>query len=514
MEDDKAAARLLQRELGRNGFAVDLAENGDVGLRMCEETEYDVLIVDQKMPVYDGLYVINELMQWAESPPVIMLTGGGNEAVAVEAMKLGADDYIVKDLSGGHLKLLPAVIERVLQNRTMAAERRELEAQVQHAQKLESLGVLAGGIAHDFNNLLMGILGNADLAMMEMPENAPVRQRIHGIKQAARRAADLCDQLLGYSGKGQFVIEEINLNDLIQDMVHLLEVSISKKAALRFHLMESPPAIEGDVPQMRQVVMNLITNASDALEEREGAISISTRVVHMTQAALSKGYACEDPRDGDFLCLEVEDSGVGMDDETRKRIFDPFFTTKFTGRGLGLAAVLGIIRGHGGAVRVESEKNRGTTFSVLFPCQDVARPAPVRSDEDPARDPAGGSGHVLVVDDEEMVCRITRTMLEKSGYSVVTACCGREGLRVFSEDPAAFQAVILDMTMPDMNGEEVFVEMKKLDTNARIIIASGYAESDARDHFKSIKPEAFLHKPFERAALCRAVEQVAGCPLG
>uniref|UniRef100_UPI002ADE7C8B PAS domain S-box protein n=1 Tax=Tepidiforma sp. TaxID=2682230 RepID=UPI002ADE7C8B len=259
-------------------------------------------------------------------------------------------------------------------------ERRRLDQQMQQTQKLESLGVLAGGIAHDFNNLLVAILGNAGLALMELPPESPARQTVQAIETAAQRAAELTRQMLAYSGRGKFVVEPLNLSRLVEEMAHLLEVSVSKRAVLKYRFAPDLPLIEGDATQVRQVIMNLITNASDAIGDRSGVISISTGLMHADRAYLRTAYMDDDLPEGDYVYLEVADTGVGMDEATAARIFDPFFTTKFTGRGLGLAAVLGIVRSHRGAIKLYTEPGRGTTFKILFPVAGPPQaPEPVAS---------------------------------------------------------------------------------------------------------------------------------------
>ena len=254
-------------------------------------------------------------------------------------------------------------------------ERERLHAQLQHAQKLESLGVLAGGIAHDFNNLLMSVLGNAEMALWDLAPESPARADLQAISAAAKRAADLAKQMLAYSGKGKFVIEPLNLSKLVADMAHLLEVSISKKVTLKYNFPESLPLVDGDATQIRQIVMNLIINASEAVGEKSGVINVTTGVMEADHAYLSETYLDEGLEEGYYIYLEVADTGHGMDRETVEKIFDPFFTTKFTGRGLGLAAVLGIVRGHRGALKVYSQPKHGTTFKVLFPCSEEATAA-------------------------------------------------------------------------------------------------------------------------------------------
>jgi signal transduction histidine kinase len=265
-----------------------------------------------------------------------------------------------------------AFCQDVTKRREAEDRRAHLEAQMQHSQKLESLGVLAGGIAHDFNNLLMGILGNAGLALMDVPAGSPARESLSGIETAVLRAKDLTSQMLAYSGRGRFVIEVVELPGVVEGMMHLLEVSISKNVVLRTDFSREAPPVEADVSQLRQIVMNLITNASEAIGERSGTIGIATGAIRCDRAFLQATYLDEELPEGVYTYLEVSDTGEGMDSSTVDRIFEPFFTTKFSGRGLGLAAVLGIVRGHRGAIRLQSEPGQGTTIRVLFPAADPA----------------------------------------------------------------------------------------------------------------------------------------------
>jgi PAS domain S-box-containing protein len=400
----------------------------------------------------------------------------------------------------------PAVVSmaRDIRERKRAEEeRRQLESQIQHAQKLESLGVLAGGIAHDFNNLLVGILGNAGLAKGALAPESPAKEKVERIETAARRAAELTNQMLAYSGKGKFVVQAVNLNRLIDEMAHLLETVISKKASLVLRPSETDPIIKADVSQARQIVMNLITNASDALDDRSGTITISTGVVHADRAYLSASFLDEDLPEGPYAFIEVSDTGLGMDEEIQQRIFDPFFTTKFTGRGLGLAAVLGIVRGHRGAIRVYSQKHRGTTIKILLPFAEdaVSPPAPEAKEVEGWR----GSGTVLVVDDEPTVREVSRSILEMAGFTVLTAADGEKGLEIYREHGDEISIVLLDMTMPRMSGEETFRELRKLRPGVKVILTSGYNEQDATDRFAGKGLAGFIQKPYPPSALLAKV---------
>ena len=385
-------------------------------------------------------------------------------------------------------------------------QRKRLQAQIQHAQKLESLAVLAGGIAHDFNNLLMGILGNASLVLMQMDQHAALRRNVEQIETAGMRAAELAKQMLAYSGKGKLVVEPINLSGLVGEMAHLLEAAISKKAVLKYDFAESIPIIEGDATQLRQVVMNLITNASEALEDKSGVISINTCIMEADRAYLSDTYVDDQLPAGFYVYLEVSDTGAGMDEETRRRIFDPFFTTKFMGRGLGLAAVLGIIRGHKGAIRVYSEPQKGTTFKVLFPCSEQSAKAEVA--EVKTEDDWRGHGTILVVDDEKTVRSVAKMMLEAFGFDVLTADDGAEAVAVYREHADEIRAVLLDMTMPRLSGEQAFTELRRVRPDVCVVLSSGYNEQEATEQFAGKGLAGFIQKPYQAAALIQKLREV------
>lgn len=411
------------------------------------------------------------------------------------------------------LSLVQDVTDRMLaeqQSKKAATERQMLERKLQESQKLESLGVLAGGIAHDFNNLLTGVLGNASLARMDLPEDSPVQPYLQQIEAAAARAADLCKQMLAYSGKGRFVVNRIDINALIEDTTRLLQVSISKRAVMKFHLAPGLPVVLGDATQLRQVIMNLVINASEAVGEKSGFIAITTGLTRADRAYLSGAYFARDLPEGDYVSLEISDNGGGMSTEVLEKIFDPFFTTKFTGRGLGLAAVLGIVRGHNGALKVFSEEGWGTTFKILLPCaegvaEELAATAPGMADW-------RGSGKVLVVDDEETVRVTTARMLEATGFTTKLADNGRTGVEEFSADPDGFTLVMLDLTMPHMDGDEAFRAIRKLRPNARVLLMSGFNEQEATARFAGTGLAGFLQKPFTFPALREKLQEIFPAP--
>lgn len=383
--------------------------------------------------------------------------------------------------------------------------RRELELQMLHAQKLESLGLLAGGVAHDFNNLLTAILVNAELLRSAVSTDDSA-ESVSQIIQTTESAADLCSQLLAYSGRGKFLFGPIDLNATIEEMLRLTQVTVSKKASVSHVLRPNLPAIEGDTSQVRQIVLNLVTNASEALGDESGTIRLATNVVHLGTRELAEFHLGEELEPGAYVCLDVHDSGCGMDTEALQKLFDPFFTTKFTGRGLGLAAVLGIVRGHHGAIEVRSEVGEGTRVRVVFPPSRQTAPLP-----EPAPDPAplsAGTGTILVVDDEPMVRGVLGRVLHALGFDVLYASDGGQGWNLFRAHASKIALAILDVTMPVMDGKELFERIIRLRPDTRILMMSGYAASEIADRFRGPQPAGFLKKPFRADDLEREVQRL------
>ncbi|HVZ89303.1 MAG TPA: response regulator [Polyangia bacterium] len=387
-------------------------------------------------------------------------------------------------------------------------DRRQLESKVLQAQKLESLGLLAGGIAHDFNNLLTIILSNVTLASADLSPDSPAGTHLLDIELAARRAADLARQMLAYSGRGRFVVQPLSLNDLVREMGDLLAVSINKKVTVSYHLGSDLPAVSGDASQLQQVVMNLITNANEAIGDREGTIALGTGLVETDLEIDAVPGGSERLKPGRYVFLEVRDTGAGMSAETLARIFDPFFTTKFTGRGLGLAAVQGIVRGHRGGLSLASQLGRGTAFRVLLP----AVTAPARAIGPDQRGTVGwkGQGLVLLVDDEAQVRDVARRMLERHGFQVVTAGDGLEALEMFRRHRADVRLALVDLTMPRMDGESCFRELRRLSPTLKVLLVSGYSEQEVAGRFAGDNPAGFVQKPFTAATLIPYVRAALG----
>lgn len=383
-------------------------------------------------------------------------------------------------------------------------EKLALQQQLLHAQKLESLGILAGGIAHDFNNILTSIVGNADLALMKINKESPAVDNLRKVEQAAARATDLTKQMLAYSGKGKFVVEHLNLSQLLEEILNMLELIISKKVVLRLNLTPDLPSVEADATQIRQIIMNLVINASEAIGDKSGVIAISTGCIDCDKNYLKDVWLHENIREGLYVYLEIADTGCGMDKATQAKIFDPFFTTKFTGRGLGMAALLGIVKGHKGAIKIYSEPMKGTTIKVLLPASD--RPAMLDNRDNHQGDLKGG-GKVLLVDDEENVRGICKEMLRELGFTAITANDGREAINVFKTTPdIAF--VILDLTMPHLDGEQCFRELKQLKPDVKVILSSGYNEVEVTHKFVGKGLAGFIQKPYKLSDLRNIILQL------
>ena len=381
---------------------------------------------------------------------------------------------------------------------------REIEDQMRHAQKLESLGVLAGGIAHDFNNLLTVILGNLELARPHLSPESPAAPLLASMETAGRRAAELTREMLAYAGRAPIARETCDLSSVVREMGHLLTTAIAKGTSLALDLAPAPLMVDGDPTQVRQVVMNLITNASESYEGRTGSIRVRTSVVNATAESLQSPYIAPAPRAGSYVCLEVADTGCGMAAEILPRIFEPFFTTKFIGRGLGLAATLGIVRGHGGTIRVTSRPGAGSAVQVLFPLV----PSAARSGEPPpAPETWTGSGRLLVVDDEEAVRRVATEMLTGAGFEVLTANDRDAAVGLLRADTREIRAVLLDVTIPTPDLDAISV-LQRARAGVPVVVMSGYTVDDVTRAFPSRPWAGFVQKPFALADLLRAVRLV------
>jgi PAS domain S-box-containing protein len=462
----------------------------------------------------DRRRIVAENIRETADPRTELLRSNGIQAYACHPLLAG--ERVIGTLSFGSrtktrfseddLALMQAVthhiaiaMERVRAQRLL----RESEARLQHSQKMESVALLAGGIAHDFNNLLVGIIGNASLAEELLPPGSPAAEIVREVVKAGERAACLTREMLAYSGKGRFVVERVDLSKLVRDVTALFRSSVPNQVTLRLDLPDGLPPVEVDTAQVQQVVMNLVINAVQAIGDARGSISVSARLVDIDARAAAAEWGAAELRPGPHVRLEVRDTGCGMDEAIKARIFDPFFTTKPAGRGLGLASVSGIVRGHKGAMKVESEPGRGSLFSVLIP---AARAVAVRPPRQRAADPElAGHGRILVVDDEAVVRTMAGAALKRLGYQVSSADSGPAAVAALAADPL-LDLAILDLSMPGMSGQETLARLRAARPDLRIIVSSGYCEAECRALFQDDGLSGFLQKPYTAATLGQSVK--------
>ena len=401
-----------------------------------------------------------------------------------------------------------AICRDISERERVQEERARIERKLQESQKLESLGVLAGGVAHDFNNLLTAIIGNVNLARMDAADGSPLAESLDQAERAAERAADLCQQMLAFSGKGRFLLQPLAISALVRDTAELLRTSLSRKIEIDLQLAADLPAVLGDATQMRQIAMNLLINAGEAIGDSKGTISVVTGVIRPAAEWFADAQVVPETPEEEYVFLEVRDSGCGMNAETLARVFEPFFTTKFTGRGLGLAAVLGILRGHRGALKVTTDIGHGTTFRLLLPAAGPLPPAGA-TPASPAGTPLRRA-LVLVVDDEATVRLTVQRLVESMGCDVVSAVDGADGVEKFRRLSDRIAAVVLDLTMPKMDGAEALRAMRVLRSDVRVVLMSGFAESQAMARFAGAGVDGFLQKPFNAQDLCERLRTVLG----
>ncbi len=373
-------------------------------------------------------------------------------------------------------------------------EKEKMQERMHQIQKIQSLETMAGGIAHDFNNLLMAMIGSAELAIHELPEISPVREYLNSIITAGKRGAEMAQQMLVYAGKRKILTNRVSLNKLVEEMLQIIKSSISKKVVLKLDLAEEIPMVEGDATQLSQLIMNLVINANEAIGERSGVIIVRTSARLCDRKYLDTLFLPGEMKEGLYTVLEVVDTGCGMDKETMRHIFEPFFTTKFTGRGLGLASVIGVIKSHHGGVKVYSEKGKGTTFKIFLPAVEWMEEKETVFTEE--RKEEKYSGKILLAEDEDTVRAITQRMLEHLGFEVLSAIDGREAVQIFREHHKFIQLVMLDLTMPHLDGYEACMEIKKIREDIPIILTSGYPHDQIETKIKMNAFIGYIQKPY------------------
>jgi PAS domain S-box-containing protein len=483
--------------------------------RMTETTGYSMDEIN-RLGWYQSMYPDPELQNRAVERMSRMRVGDnlrGEEWVITtkggQARPVLISTTLMTDAKGANHVL--AVMHDITDRKHMEEERLQIERKLLHAQKLESLGVMAGGIAHDFNNQLAVVLGNLELGLMDQTIGPETRHSIESAVGAARRSAELSRQMQVYTGNIVYYPVDLDLNELLNSNHALLKSTVSKYVALNLETNSALPIIKGDAEQLQRMVINILVNASEALADKDGNVTLRTGVLECDSAYLGRSLLKEKPAPGRFIFLEVSDTGCGMDTDTQRRLLDPFFSTKFTGRGLGMAEVMGITKGHQGAIIVESEVGKGTTVRVLFPALEKAAASPVQVMdlvETKAPEPETGNRRktILVVEDEEGVRNLVVRRLDVLGYDSIIAEDGEEGVRIFRERMNEIDLVMLDFKMPKMDGVEAFWELIRIKPDVKVILSSGYTEDVVLERFPGPRPAGILHKPYKMEELKGALE--------
>ncbi|MGC2424619.1 MAG: PAS domain S-box protein [Nitrospirota bacterium] len=451
--------------------------------------------------------IINELTREpAENPVTRVLSEGRVVGLANHTALISktGDEIIIEDSAAPIRDANDSVIGVILVFHDVTEKHRVQEEAV-HTQKLESLRVLAGGIAHDLNNLMVAVLGNAGLALRMLPAGSPAREFVADIEKSTEKVKNFSKQILSFTSKAAPKKEPVQLNEVVKDTAHFLMASISKTAALEYSQSDGLPPIMAEPQNMQQIVMNLIINASDAIGDNKGTIKVSTGKIYADREYLDSLRPAGLP-EGNYVYVEVSDTGCGMSVETRRRVFEPFFTTKFTGRGIGLSAVFGIASAHGGAVGLESEEGCGATFRILLPVP--AKAVEVAATKPDAEDVWNGKGSILLVDDEKDSLHMAKLVLEGAGYSVLTAGDGAEAIKIYRKNSDTISAVIMDLVMPHVRGDAAVKEMRAIKEDVNVLLLSGYHEIDLTEIKNGPGKTAILEKPYKINKLLGVVQDI------
>ncbi len=519
--------------LEETGYIVTQAADGSEGLEAFRRRPPDIVLVDLRMPNVDGLQVITAVNAESPDTPLIVVSGTGVVADAVEAVRKGAWDYVTKPihdmavleltvrraLEKGLLiqenRLYQESLEQLVAERTrqlreeLAArkeaedKRAEAEQRFREAQKMEAVGQLASGIAHDFNNILTAIQGNAQLWLMAAKDQGESKHNAEEIVKASQRGADLTKQLLSFARRGKQQTADFDLHETINEVTHLLRHGVDRRIEIVHDLQASPPVISGDPTELHSALLNLGVNARDAMTEG-GTLLFATRCVTVPDGDSAQRFWRLAP--GEYIEITVSDTGVGMDEHTQARVFEPFFTTKAPGKGtgLGLAAVYGCIESHSGGIGVRSEPGKGTVFEILLPIRPVGHQV-VAVPKDEAT--VTGSGQILVVDDEEIIRNLATAALRSFGYDVLVAADGVEAMACLREHPGEIDLIILDVIMPKMSASETLAGLQEIDPAVRILVSSGFSGGDILTELVEQGAVGILSKPFGIAELSQRVHQ-------
>ena len=514
IEDEKNHFELMEHAIKKEfpDAVVDLCENVDAGLKRLEQTGRDIIIADYLLAGMSGLEFLQELKRREIDAPVIMVTGHGDEGLAVKAMKLGAFDYVVK--MGNFFEVIPQIIRKAIYDRELKAKMREaeeekekLQAQLLQAQKMEAIGILAGGIAHDFNNILTAIQGYTDLAMMKMDEADPLYRDLKQIDLSATRAANLTRQLLLFSRRQPMEFTPINLNTTVDNLLKMLNRLIGEDITIKTELEPELWTVKADAGNIEQAIMNLTVNARDAMPEG-GTLTITTENVNLDED-YCKTYTYARP--GRFVCLTIEDTGIGMDKETIPHIFEPFFSTKGAGKGtgMGLSVVHGIVKHHEGWVNVYSEPGQGSTLKIYLPAVSL-KPEEEPEDAISQKDLQGSGENILLVEDEEGVREFATSALHENGYVIYEAASAEEALDIFEKEKGNFDLVFSDVVLPGKGGLELIDQLLSQKPDLRVLLSSGY--TDQKSQWPVIRKRGFrfLQKPYALTDLLRGINEAIG----
>ncbi len=476
---------------------------------------WDMTLMDLALPDSDGVLSFDQAIEKNTGVPVVVISSESDEDQGIAMVQRGAQDYLLKTHLDAHWLIRTTL--HAIERKKMQSRQASLERQIRDSQKSESLSLLAAGIAHDFNNLLTTIRGYTSLGLMKIGPNSEIRNNLEQIDMAASKAADLSSQMLAYSGASRFVLEFVNLNDLIYEARERNLFTETETTMVQYELNDPLPQVRVDSTEIELALTHLVKNAVEAIGENIGLVTLrtGTKTIELKdeEQARKENYWGVDsfPVVGDFVFIAVEDTGGGLHEDTMANMFDPFYTTKFMGRGLGLSATLGIMRGHKGMIHVETEISKGSSFQLLFPLT----PALLRSSSAtrprslvhaPTELPRFGNNRtILVVDDEESILDIAKNMLERLELKVKIAANGEDALTILEEDPQDIDLVILDMIMPTMGGEETFEEIRKIRRDLPIIICTGYSESEMKMNFSSVEFDDYLKKPYSFQNLVKKV---------
>ncbi len=500
LEDNIDHVMLMEAALKESDpkFEVDVAVSGDECLEKFSKNSYDAVLLDYSLPKMSGLEILEKIREVERDIPVVMITGQGDESIAVEAMKKGAYDYITK--SGDYLVTLPMVIQQAIEKRRMIEEKALLESQLIQAQKMESIGTLAAGIAHDFNNLLTGILGYTSLLKMQMDTEDEFYDYVDGIEKPAKRCAELTQRLRGIAKQTEFQKKPMCLNDTIGEVVQLLERTIDKKILIQTYLESNLRAVNADSGQMHQVVLNIGINARDAMP-MGGELTITSENI-ILDAKFCRSRINAHP--GEYVKISIADNGVGIDKKHIDRLFEPFFSTKGVGSGLGLSIVYNIIQSHDGFVDIESELGKGAIFTIYLPASYEA----LSEEADEEYVLLKGTETILIVDDEEIVRDTTSLMLTNLGYQVYLASDGMEAIKLYPRHKDEIDLIILDIIMPKMDGQQTYAHLKQINPDVRVLISSGYSQHGIIEEMLSDKGVVgFVNKPHGMMQLSKAVRK-------